>query len=78
MLCRCGNTLSNSENPNDIEIYGFPDRQFYKLTESGQTDFENIADVDPEITFWQCPHCGRLYLFKNGSNIPVCYKLEEE
>lgn len=78
ILCLCGETLSNSESPNDIEIYCFPDRQFFELTESGQTDFENIADVDPEITIWKCPSCGRLLLFMGESNRPVVYKIEKD
>ena len=43
-LCACGNTLSNSRGPNEIEYYAFSPSQWEFLMTCGDIDVLEIPD----------------------------------
>lgn len=66
MTCKCGQTLSNSQAPNEVNLVVFTD-----------TEWENICNRDhiqpwmiplPKYDVWRCPTCERIYVFERGSN----------
>lgn len=75
MLCSCGNLLSTTAAPNDIELRVYTDEEW-----------ENILDCDsiepwliplPKYDVWRCPICKRIYVFEKGNNTPIMkYRLE--
>jgi hypothetical protein len=74
MLCRCGNLLSNSYSPNDIELHVYTDKELdiITLAEGKLEDFPY-----PENEVWRCPVCERLYFFEGNKAVKV-YALEPE
>lgn len=57
--CSCGNTLSNSTVPNDIQMH------VTKFKDWKTACKDNVQVLDwPEEEVWRCPRCKRLYLFE--------------
>ena len=74
--CKCGETLSNSQAPNDFELKVYTDREWDKIINLDIID--PIALPDPQYDVWRCPKCERLYFFNNGNDKAIkIYKLEE-
>ena len=69
MICRCGNLLSTSDVPNDVQLMVYTDMEW-----------DNILRVDtihtwqiplPAYDVWQCPKCKRIYVFEKGNSTPI-------
>lgn len=75
-LCKCGNHLSTTETPNDIELRVYTDREWDKLIQQDLIDPLTIPL--PEYDVWFCPKCQRLYFFDWDTGEPVkIYNLEK-
>jgi len=64
-LCECGETLSNSQNP-DIEYYVYSDKEWLDIAED-ETITNSLLIPFPNHTAWLCPNCKRLHIWKNDS-----------
>ncbi|MCL2141267.1 MAG: hypothetical protein FWH46_00065 [Methanimicrococcus sp.] len=75
-LCRCGNTLSNSDVPNDIELIVYTGRQWESEINIGVI---NSLDIPlPRYNVWRCPICKRVYLFEQNTGIMIkAYAIED-
>ncbi|AWV32370.1 hypothetical protein [Paenibacillus odorifer] len=74
-LCKCGNHLSTTETPNDIELRVYTDREWDMLIQQDLID--PITIPLPEYDVWLCPKCQRLYFFNWDTGEPVkIYNLE--
>lgn len=77
ITCKCGNVLSNSELPNDVELRVYSDREWDKIM-----NVDSIAPWKiplPKNEVWYCNECKRVYVFEDGLDIPkLIYKIEEE
>ena len=77
ITCRCGEWLSNSNNP-EIEFTVFSDEEWIELLD--RTDQgEKLINLDvSKTTFWKCPNCGRLIFFEDYIDTPIAiYKPEK-
>ena len=74
-LCRCGNPLSNSSTPNDIEYMVYSDREWSDFEEKGWIYFLDVPD--PKYDVWRCPDCDRIYLFGENNKLVKVYKPDE-
>ncbi|MGX7417383.1 hypothetical protein ACWOFR_01125 [Carnobacterium gallinarum] len=62
--CKCGNILSDSLSPNDIELRVYTDKELDDIINMGEID---SVDIDyPNRDVWICPVCKRIYVFKDG------------
>ena len=74
MLCRCGNTLSNSLTPNDVELRVYTDEEWDHIIQTNG----KLEDLPvPKNDVWRCPVCERIYFFEGNKSIKV-YALEPE
>jgi hypothetical protein len=82
--CKCGNIISTTLYPNEIEIRAYTTKEWEKILENDTV--ETISIPAPENQVWRCPVCERLYVFpaveENGrkfySDIPSkVYRIEE-
>lgn len=77
MKCKCGESLSNSNNP-EIEYEVFSNEEWINVLDRIDEGEELINISGNKLEFWKCPSCKRLYFFENGNNYPIgIYKLEE-
>ena len=74
MGCRCGERLSNSAIPNDIELWFYTDNEWDSIWKNDVMETWRIPL--PYYSVWRCPKCERVYVFENNKTIKV-YKLEE-
>ena len=75
MNCKCGNILSTSQVPNDVQLWVYTDKEW-----------DSIIDCDilipwkiplPKYEVWICPKCKRVYVFEEGNDTPIMrYVLE--
>lgn len=72
-LCRCGETLSNSLAPNDIQLRVYTDREWDDIINLGTIDSVDIPF--PKYDVWRCPKCERVYVF-DGDTVIKTYVLE--
>lgn len=71
--CKCGNLLSTSQCPNDIELRVFTDREYDKILK-----LDSVYDIPlPKHDWWRCPHCERIYVFYEDKLIKT-YALENK
>jgi hypothetical protein len=76
MECRCGEVLSNSTVPNDIELRVYTEKEWDSIMENDTIEPWKIPL--PTFDVWKCPKCERIYIFKEGSDKAVkIYSLEE-
>lgn len=76
MQCKCGEVLSNSTAPNDIQLRVYTDKEWDDIINMGEIDSLNIPH--PEFDVWRCPKCERIYFFEDGNyKTTKIYKLEE-
>lgn len=67
MLCKCGNLLSTTEVPNDVELRVYTDREWVEKIENQDT--VNTWELPfPEHTVWRCPKCERIHVFGTGED----------
>ena len=75
MICTCGEVLSNSEAPNDIELVVYTDREWNKICECDNIQPWMIPL--PKYNVWRCPMCKSIYVFEGSKETPVMvYRLE--
>ena len=74
--CKCGNLLSNSMVPNDIELRVYTDREWEEKINLGMIDSINIPL--PKYNVWRCPKCERIYVYNWNEDNPIkTYILEK-
>ncbi len=74
--CKCGNTLSTTSSPNDVELHVYTDKEWDEIINLGNILSSNIPF--PRYEVWRCNVCERIYVFKENSNdVYKVYKLEE-
>ncbi|MBP5268971.1 MAG: hypothetical protein J6Z29_10485 [Ruminococcus sp.] len=77
MTCRCGEHLSNSQSPNDIELTVYTDREWDEMF-SGIDTIPPYEIPLPKYSVWRCPKCARVYVFNDSDPVPVMvYALEK-
>jgi hypothetical protein len=72
--CRCGNTLSNSFAPNDVELRVYTDEEWDTIIQT-EGKLEDLPF--PKNDVWRCPVCERIYFFEGDGVIKV-FALEPE
>lgn len=75
LLCKCGETLSNSLAPNDIQLRVYTDKEWDRIINQDMIDPLTIPR--PKHDVWRCPKCERIYVFQ-GDNVLKTYTLETE
>lgn len=76
LLCKCGQTLSNSLAPNDVQLKIYSDKEWDKIINMG--DMIDPTDIpDPRYDAWKCPTCERIYIF-DGDRVIKRYVLETD
>jgi hypothetical protein len=73
--CKCGEILSNSLVPNDIEFWAYSDREWDKIME--QDTYNSWEIPRPYHEVWKCPACQRIYIFENNQLIRT-YIIEQD
>ena len=77
MNCKCGNLLSNSEAPNDVQLVVYTDREWDEITTPETLESWRIPM--PTFDVWRCPKCERIYVFERGKAEAFrVYSLETE
>jgi hypothetical protein len=73
--CKCGEVLSDSQAPNDVELKVYTDREWDSILNHDMIDPLEIPS--PQYDVWRCHKCERLYFFEDGNDSPVkIYRLE--
>ena len=76
MQCKCGEILSNTTVPNNIQLWVYTDEEWDKLTTL--ETIETWAIQEPNRDVWRCPKCERIHVFKKGQHEAIkVYKLED-
>jgi hypothetical protein len=76
MTCECGEILSNSMAPNDIQLIVYTDKEWDKILERDTIETWKIPM--PTYDVWKCPKCERIYVFEPGNDHAIkVYKLED-
>lgn len=73
--CKCGQVLSNSLAPNDVELRVYTDKEWDDIINMGQIDSVDIPF--PKRNVWRCSECERIYVF-DGDIVRKTYVLEKE
>lgn len=77
MQCRCGEILSNTLAPNDIQLKVFTDKEWDEIISIGEIDSVDLPD--PKYDVWRCTQCKRIYVFEESNDEAIMvYKLETE
>jgi hypothetical protein len=77
MNCTCGEVLSNSMAPNNVQLRVYTDREWDKILE--QDIIESWKFPRPTYDVWRCPNCEKIYVFEEGNHVAVkIYVLEEQ
>jgi hypothetical protein len=74
IICKCGNRLSDSNVPSEIQYHVYSDREWIKIIELGVV--ETISLPAPEHDVWKCNNCNRIYVFNKKGDITKVYTLE--
>ena len=74
-LCRCGEELSDSRDP-EIKLLVYSNKEWDKKILS-QDKWKSLAIPFPETDVWRCPVCERLYFFEENVLVKV-YALESD
>lgn len=76
MECKCGELLSNSQAPNDVQLRVYTDKEWDDMF---QDDFIEPWKIPmPTYDVWRCPKCERIYVFKDGNDTAIkIYVLEK-
>ena len=76
ILCKCGNRLSTSQVPNEVQYHVYSDLEWVEIMKS-----ENISPIDlplPMHDVWKCTNCSRLYVFSKEGKVVSIFKLEQD
>ncbi|MMZ54640.1 hypothetical protein D1872_164650 [compost metagenome] len=71
--CKCGEVLSNSLAPNNIELRVYTDREWDEIINCDV--LEPITIPLPRYEVWRCSKCERIYVF-DGNKVIKTYVLE--
>lgn len=74
--CTCGNVLSNSLCPNDVELHVFTDAEWDTIIAEGKID-NTLMIPSPKHDVWRCPKCLRIYFFKDNM-VVLRYVIESD
>lgn len=74
--CKCGEQLSNSSVPNEIELHVYTWFEWDEILRNDVVETWKIPS--PGYDVWKCPHCERIYFFDKQGNVIKRYKLEDE
>ena len=75
MQCKCGEILSNSGVPNDVQLWVYTDKEWDRLTTPETIETWSIQEPDRDV--WMCTKCERIHVFEKGHNEAVkVYKPE--
>ena len=76
MLCRCGEELSNSRNP-EIE-YELHSQEEWVAVQKLAAEGETLLNRNWQVTAWKCPKCERMHIFRTHCDHPLrVYEVEE-
>jgi len=76
MECRCGEVLSNSIAPNNIQLRVYTDKEWDSILVNDTIETWKIPT--PSYDVWRCPKCETIYVFKEGSDKAIkTYILEQ-
>jgi len=76
MTCKCGEVLSNSLAPNEIQLRVYTDKEWDALHENDIIETWRIPL--PTFDVWRCPVCERIYVFSVGNEKAIkIYALEK-
>ncbi|MCL1807349.1 MAG: hypothetical protein FWG31_06575 [Oscillospiraceae bacterium] len=77
MDCICGEYLSNSLAPNDIQLRVYTDKEWDAILE--QDVIESWKFPLPTYDVWRCPKCKRIHAFLDGPDkLATVYIIEEK
>lgn len=77
--CVCGKTLNNKKSPNNIVLRTYSDEQYGELMDFIDSSVSDSVQMpEPNVEIWRCPDCKRMYVFENGTDKPVIYKIEKD
>lgn len=76
MKCKCGEVLSNSVAPNDIQLRVYTDKEWDSIL---QNDIIEAWEIPlPSYDVWRCPKCETIYVFKDDCSDAIkTYTLEK-
>lgn len=73
--CKCGEVLTNTKVPNDIEWVVYSEAEWEEIINQEMIDPINMPLPKHEV--WRCTSCERIYVFRQGENTPIkVYRLE--
>jgi len=76
MTCKCGEELSNSSVPNDIQLWVYTDKEMDVILTNDIIEAWKFPS--PTYDVWQCPKCRRIYVFEEGvDTAKMIFKPEE-
>ena len=76
MECRCGETLSNTRAPNDIQLRVYTDKEWDAILANDMIEAWKMPL--PTYDVWRCPKCERIYVFGGGYTKAIkIYALED-
>lgn len=73
--CKCGQVLSNSLAPNDVELRVYTDKEWDEIINIGHIDSVDIPF--PKRDVWRCFKCERIYVF-DGDKVVKRYIIEKD
>lgn len=76
-ICRCGNGLSNSLAPNDIQLRVYTDKEWDDIIGLGKIE-DTLEIPFPQYDVWRCPKCERVYIFGEDNKVKKVYALEND
>ena len=66
VTCKCGELLSNSMAPNDVELTVYTDFEWDEIL---AVDTVNTWEIPmPKYSVWRCPKCEQIYVFEKGND----------
>lgn len=75
--CKCGEGLSNSMAPNDVQLRVFTDREWDSILNMGDS-IDPLDIPDPKYDVWRCTKCERVYVFNEDNTVKKVYALEQD
>ena len=66
MTCSCGELLSNSTVPNNVELFVYTGEEWDEILKFDTIEKWKIPALKYEV--WKCPKCEKIYVFKDGDN----------
>jgi hypothetical protein len=74
LTCRCGNRLSDTESPNEIQYHVYSDKEWDQILRNDTIEMYQFPRPDRDV--WRCNNCERLYVFNSEGVVVKVYLLE--